>query len=473
MNVVFYSFTKRPNSTKQPNPSTGKNITCQLKEETSFLNPVLLISKDIVSGAFSPSLYNYVNIPYWQRYYYITDWNYQNGIWECSLAVDVMASFKSEIGNTSTYIVRSATEFDGDIIDTFYPATTQTAISRQQIWSDIYQTSVFDGCYIIGVINNSMWRFGAVTYYVLDNSQLSTLLSYLFSSNIYSNSNISEIGEGLYKSMFNPFQYIVSCMWFPYSPVKKTDSTVNITVGYWDSGVQGKLATTLIKEYGFKTGVPIAQHPQASSRGDYLNHAPYTTLTAYFPPFGEIPVDTSFLQYGNNNYLNGLIHVDFITGIADATFAITDGYGDKADVYKYFTQRQAQIGVPIQLAQVMSDYISSISSGISAVASGFTGNIAGVFSNIGNAIKESMPKVSSLGTNGSLLEVTEPALLVAEYRRLVDENRIEYGRPLCKIKKISTLSGFVQCGEDDNPFSATKTESEEINRNMKTGFFYE
>ena len=473
MNAIFYSFTKRPNSTKQPNPAQGKNITCQLKEETSFLNPTIIIGKDAVSGVFSPSLYNYVSIHYWQRYYYITDWSYLNGVWECQCQVDPLASFKSEIGNTSAYVIRSDAAFDGNIIDTFYPTTTETMITRQQIYSDIYQTSIYEGIFILGVINMSAYRYGSVTYYALNTTQLSALMNYLFSSNIYSNSNITEIGEGLYKSLFNPFQYIVSCMWFPYSPVKSSDQTVNIAVGYWDTGVQGRIATSLIKEYGIKTGIAIYQHPQSANRGVYLNHAPYTTVTAYIPPFGEIPVDTSYMQYGTNNFLYGLIHVDFVTGIADLTLSVTDGYGDNADPYKYFTMRTAQIGVPIQLSQVMSDYMASLSSGVSAVASGFTGNIAGVFQNIGNAIKEAMPKVSNLGTNGSLLEVTEPAILVCEYRRLVDEDRAQFGRPLCKVRTIKTLPGYIQVGEDDNSFSSTKSEAEEINRIMKNGFFYE
>lgn len=473
MNAIFYSFSKRPNSTKQPNPAQGKNISCQLKEETSFLNPTLIISRNVVSGEFTPSIWNYVSIPYWQRYYYITDWQYLNGVWECQCRVDPLASFRSEIGNTSAYVIRAAAASNGNITDTFYPATTEQAVTRQQISSDIYQTSLSEGVFVVGIINNTQYRYGAVAYYALTNGQLTSLLNYLFSGNIYQSSSITEIGEGLYKSLVNPFQYIVSCMWFPFLPKNLGSQQANILVGYWDSGITATVASTLIREFGFKTNLPIQQHPQASSRGAYLNHAPYTTITAYYPPFGEIPVDTSFMQYGANNYLYGKIHIDFVTGIADAYFSVTDGYGDNADPYKYFTMRTAQIGVPLQLSQITSDYVSAITSGIGAVASGFTGNIAGIFGNIGNAVKEAMPKLATMGSNGSLLEVTEPPVLVCEYRRLVDEDNTQFGRPLCAVRKISTLSGYIQCGEDDNPFTATQTESEEINRLMKNGFFYE
>lgn len=136
MTVVFYSFTKRPNSTKQP--TGGVSLTgVQIKEECSFTNPALKMSPTIMSGTFDPSLYNYCYIPSWHRYYYITDWKYLNGIWECYCQVDVLASFKTAIGATQSYIIRSASLYNGDIIDTFYPSTSVVAITKQQVSSDL------------------------------------------------------------------------------------------------------------------------------------------------------------------------------------------------------------------------------------------------------------------------------------------------------------------------------------------------
>jgi hypothetical protein len=135
--------------------------------------------------------------------------------------------------------------------------------------------------------------------------------------------------------------------------------------------------------------------------------------------------------------------------------------------------RTAQIGVPIQISQVMSDYVATISSGGAAIGSAFSGNIGGIFSNIISAVESAMPKVSSLGANGSLVEIIEPPYLIVEHMQVVDENIYEFGRPLCNTRQINQLFGFIQCGEDDHQFSATKTESEEINRNLKNGFFYE
>ena len=479
MNVTLYKFSKRLNSTAQPAPSSGTSFTCELKDETSFINPILKFRPDhLTSGLFSPSAYNYASIVYWQRYYYITDWKYINGLWECYLTVDVMASFKSEIGNTSAYIIRSASQYNGDISDSFYPATTVCGITKQQISSDIFHTTIPSGCFVVGVINKSQNtnKMGAVVYYALSGQDMGNLMNYLFSDSIYQQAGISsaEITDGLYKSLVDPFQYISSCMWFPVPTSTLGDTTETITVGYWNTNITATVVRYVTKEIGFKSNSPIARHPQIA-RGAYMDHAPYTKLTAYYPPFGEIPIDTTYLQYGANNYLYGKMFIDFITGLADCYITITNGYDTDttADPYKYMTMRSGQIGVPIQISQVLTDYLSTLQNGVGAISNLFTGNIGGVFNNIVSGVQNSMPKVSSLGANGSLIEIITPPYLVVEHYQVVDENRAEFGRPLCNTRTISTLSGYIQCGEDDHSFSGTKSENEEINRNLKNGFFYE
>lgn len=482
MQVFLFDINKKVNSTKQPLPSEGKTFSCELKEETSFLTPTLKFAPNtLTSGLFSPSAYNYAMIPYWQRYYYITDWTYRNGIWEASLSVDVLASFKTEIGETTTYIIRSASQYNGDILDTFYPATTVCGTTKQQFAYDfIYQTSISEGCFVVGIINSlNSAQFGAVTYYALTLTELSNMLQYLFSSNIYTSSSITEIGQGLYKSLFNPFQYIVSCMWLPWGAGTLGSTTTNIKVGYWDTGVTGILATTLFRQFGYYSGLPINLHPQWQSRGFYLNKEPYSKYTVFIPPFGQIPIDTAYLNHDyemqghEHNYLHGYFFCDCITGIVDLYLSITDGYGTLADNYKYFAMRTAQVGVPVQLAQVMTDYISTLGSSVGAITSGFTGNIAGIFTNIASAVESAMPKVSMMGSNGCISEVAEPPFIIAEHYQIVDENRAEFGRPLCNNRKINTLSGYIKCGEADHSFNATKTECEEINKYMSEGFFFE
>lgn len=469
MQIYLYKFNKRPNSTAQPLPTAGKAFTVQIKDECSFITPVLRFSPDnLVSGVFSPVAYNYVQIAYWQRFYYITDWQYINGAWEATLSVDVLASFKTEIGNTSAYVVRSASASDGSIIDNFYPAKTNVNITKVNVASTWYAVSPTGGTFVVGIISGKqLGRVGAIVYYALTSAELTSLMNYLFSNNIFNASSITEIGEGLFKSLFNPFDYIVSCTWFPFAASAFGSSVDEIKVGYYFTGVNGTIVTALAEKTYITATIP--DHPQIS-RGSFLNHAPFTRLTLYVPPFGSIPIDTNFIELGH--YLYSPVVIDHITGSATIRVSICED-SSHLNEYNVLTERSAMVGVPIQVSQVMPDYMATLASIGQSTASALTGNIAGAISGLVSAINSQMPKVSSLSANGSFIECIESPVLIAEHLQLTNENNTEYGRPLCQIKTISTLSGYIQCGEDDHSFSGTQTENEQINTYMKTGFFYE
>ena len=469
MNVYLYKFNKRPNSTAQPLPSAGKSFTVQIKDECSFITPVLRFTPDnLVSGVFSPVAYNYAQIAYWQRFYYITDWQYINGSWEATLSVDVLASFKAEIGNTSAYVVRAAGASDGSIIDTNYPAKTNYDIRKINVATTWYGVAPSGGSYILGCINyNNGGKVGAISYYALNSTQLAALLNYLFTDSIFYSSNISEIGVGLFKSMFNPFQYIVSCIWFPFAAASFGSASDNVKVGYWDTGVSATVVSALAQKTFVTATIP--DHPQLS-RGSYLNYEPYSRLTLYVPPFGSIPIDTNFRSLGN--YLYCAVFIDHITGQATIRVSICQD-SSHLDEYNVVTERSSMIGVPIQLAQLMPDYVQTLQSGINAVGNVASFNITGALSSLVSAVQSQMPKVSTLGSNGSYIEVLQYPVLTVEFLQLVNEDNTEFGRPLCQVKTISTLSGYIRCAEDDHAFSGTKTETDEINRFLKSGFFYE
>ena len=275
------------------------------------------------------------------------------------------------------------------------------------------------------------------------------------------------MGKGLYKSLFNPFQYIVSCLWFPFAVQAFGSTQTDVKVGYWSTGINGIMVSSLAEKTFVTATIP--NHPQVS-RGTYLNHAPYTRLTLYIPPFGSIPLDTNFREIGN--YLYSAVLVDHITGQATIRVSISPSSSNLSE-YNIMTEKSGMIGVPIQLAQIMPDYIGTVNSVGGTIGSILTGNIGGAISNVMSAIESQMPKVSTSGANGSFIETLQYPQLICEFLKLTDEDNTEFGRPLCAIRTINTLSGYVQCGEDDHSFTATKSEADDINRNLKQGFFYE
>ena len=470
MNInLFSNVTKRPNSTFQPADISKIQVAGELKEETSFLNPVIRFSPGIVSGVFSPNAYNYAQIPYWTRYYYITDWKFVNGCWEASMAVDVLASMKSQIAATSAYVVRAAAASTSSLSDGKYPAKTDVAISKVQLNSTWYNVAPSGGCYIVGVVNdNTSNKIGTLSYYALSVAQLGQLMQYLYSNSIYNASSIYEIGEGLWKSMFNPFQYILSCMWFPFPASDFGQTTENIKVGYWDTGISGVTVMTSLARIAYITGT-IPDHPQIS-RGSYLNHSPYTKITLYIPPFGSIPVNTNFLELGK--YLYCPVYIDHVTGIASIRISLCESSNAASDT-NIVAERNAQIGVPISLSQVQADYTDTISSAVGSLGSILTGNFVGGINGIMSAVESQMPTVTTIGANGCLIETIMPAYALVEHLKLVNEDNTEFGRPLCEVRTLGNLSGYIECGEEDHAFNCTSVERDQVNGYLKNGFFYE
>ena len=196
MIVNLYGFQKKKNSTAQPSISSATVLNnVELKDDTSVVNPVLLINQN-TSGMplpFDPSYFTYAYIPKFGRYYFITDVRWVSGLWELYLAVDVLASFKTAIGGTAAYIERCSYESNGNIIDNLYPAKTDVQITNATISTSWNNVAPSGGCYILGVVNNqSSGHIGAVTYYAMEASGLNLLLAFMYSSNIYQAGIITE-----------------------------------------------------------------------------------------------------------------------------------------------------------------------------------------------------------------------------------------------------------------------------------------
>ena len=472
MNVEFFNFSKKRNSTKQPSSGSGISYNnVELKTDCSIVAPVLQIAASSmpVATVAPVNTMTYCYIQKFNRYYFIEDWVYIPGMWEAHLVLDVLASHKTEIGSTSAYVERSASTSNGSVIDNLYPANTNFDIQYASLAFAYLNVAPSGGTYVVGIINSVANTAGAITYYAMNQTQLQSLLSYMFGNDIWNTSGITEVSQGLFKSMFNPMQYIVSCMWFPF-PVETFASGNNVTMylGYYNTGVSAKLVNSLAHK-AYITGT-IPAHPQANSRGDYLNYAPYTDVTLYIPPFGSIPIDTAFFRSGR--YLYCPYWVDHITG--EITIRVSLCTSSSLVETNVCAERSSRIGVNIQLSQVLADYSHTIQT----IQSGFSGGIAGIVAGaigatVQSALDSKFPSVSSSGSNGSYMESLLPGTIVAKHSRIVDEDNADLGRPLMEVKTINTLSGYIKCGEAHFASPCLAAERSQIEELMKSGFFYE
>lgn len=483
MNVYLFGFQKKRNSTKQPLLADGTRFSnVQLKEETSVLNPVLLFNPASAGmpNPFNPNFFTYAFIQNFNRFYFVSDWRWLNGIWECSLSVDVLASYKTSIGNTSAYVLRSASARDGNICDMLYPCKAGMTYNNDS-FSFPFSTT---GLYVVGIINKSANATdGAVTYYMMNASQLGQLKSFLLSDGFMSLAGMgsfTDIPQDFIKSYFDPMQYIVSCRFFPfdYDTVTGNAGAVDVTsieIGWWSMPLNTKrMPAGYYAQYSTSNPTPVTAgaHPQASSRGAYLNHAPYTERILIHPMFGTIPLDANKIDAGNEIRL--VLTVDYTTGEA---FLYVGNASKNITLYV----QTIMLATNVQLAQISQDAFSMARSAIDTVSSavtgavtgGLPGAIAGVASGILNTLEASQPILSSSGSNGNRAGYHAVIWLQSWYKPIVDEDNTDKGRPLCTVKTLNTLSGYILCSEAHADFSCYDAERSDIEGYLNSGFFYE
>ena len=144
MQVYFYTVTKKRNSTNIPTQATEKNQT--LKVDNTIINPVLAIQENYDSYVD----FNYFYIPKFKRYYYITNVDFSNNIAYITGAVDSLASYKNDILNSTLYIIRSQSYWNGNIMDSLYPTDSKPTYKTVDFTSP-FMTSAYkeQGSYII------------------------------------------------------------------------------------------------------------------------------------------------------------------------------------------------------------------------------------------------------------------------------------------------------------------------------------
>lgn len=481
--VNFWGFDKKANSTARPATNPIASYQCDVVDGSGLLNPTIKLHTNFTS----PIGHTYAYIPDWQRYYFIRGWRYDKGLWWADLTVDVLATYKPWIGDHTGYVLRSSAAWDGNIKDTFYPTKTNISQSVKIInlqWAD----QLSDGRYVVGIVSGGTSNTGSVNYYVMTSAQFNT-----FCNAIYNNDqdwmdslNITDISTELLKVLFNPMEYVVSVMWYPFTVPAIGQQLTSIPLGWWQVPAGGQLLYSEAITF-FDYTVTPDQHPQAATRGAYLNTAPYTTLTLDFQPFGYIPLDSSLIM-GNAITLN--VYVDYISGTACLHITCNNG---STIIYSAATQ----VGVPIQITGRQPNIASMIAGGVSAAVSamqtqqapGLLGDLQHVarglttgmglpsigetVGGIASAASTGLKRLASVGSNGSRAQILEEAYLVQDFMLLTDEDNAMFGRPLYSMRKISTIPGFIQLGDADISISCMDEERSMIYQFLKTGFFYE
>lgn len=462
-NVYLYTFSKRDNSTKQPSQSGAVSFSCILKSGSGMMKP--LLSFDFGKTA-DPSQYNYAYIPDFGRYYFIEEWFFDRALWTASLKIDVLATYKTEIGAASLYVLRAAAQHDGDIIDTLYPAKSGCSFAHTTItnpwWNDM--------CWVVGTVSRA-GNMGSMAYYAMSTAEIQTMCRNLLDDTVTETNGFdwADASQALQLSLVDPLQYVKSCMALPVALSDITGALSAVYAFNWDTGATGYRlyqAPYVDKTFTFT----IQKHPDTNSRGNYVNSAPFTNISLTMPPWGTFDIDTSVTC--NASSLTADVRLDPITGKAVLKITCNGTVLNRVE---------SQLGVPISLSSVTRDYIGAASGLAGAVGGavagaglgGVGGAIIGAAAGIGNAAGSIMPRASTVGSTGGFGCSMGALKLDHQFFRPINDDNTHNGRPLCQVKQINTLSGYMMIQDGDVAITGTSAEDQAIRNYLESGFYYE
>lgn len=466
MNVSFSTFSKKLNSTARS--SGGTTYNCRLKKGSSKLQPFIELA------ASDPTAFNYAYIPNYGRYYYVDNWTFDGGLWAADLTVDVLASFKDAIGGASLYILRSSAEYDEKVLDTMYPAKEGGTATHATLTKP-FTTDYASGSYVVGVISPSA-ASGAVAYYVLSYSQMASLRAFMMGTGAAAlpswtddwNTEFPQLTGEAIRAMINPFQYVASCMWLPFSMYAGGGAAMDF--GYWQSGLS---FPTMSASVWFNQQQVAVPQNFVGAADEWRRQAPFASYQISYPPFGTFDLDPSFMA--QEAQLDVVVSVDPVTGGGKLRI-------DGASTRHVYVDVAAQVGVPVQLAQMSTDAIGAAGTYANSVASiagnALSGNIVGAvasaISGIGDTARATLPTVSTAGSNGGVGALRGPAEFQCYFRDVVDYAPDLLGRPLCKTRTPAALSGYMVAQSGSCVSSgATREEKEQIRAYLEGGFYYE
>ena len=454
--IKLYTFSKHENSTKQP--TGGTELSCNIKTPSSLISPVAEFSL-----ASNPIAYNYAYISEFNRYYFITDWTFNRGLWIASMVCDVLATYKSAIGGTSLFVLRSSASFNTYVRDNMYPVTGEFSETLENKGPLITASNPFTaGRYVVSVVGKNT---GTSTLYEFTPSNFVAFLNKIMT--VIDGFSPSDVLQALDNLLFQPMDYINSCMWFPNSFTGDT-SQGSAWVGWYDTGISAKQITnpTAIAESSYL--FDIVKHPQ-ETRGKYLDLNPYSHYMLYYEPFGVINIDSSLLM--NSTKLETLVTVDAMTGEAELRV--------RNDANDILASVKAQWGVSLNLkgntANLGNNPVSSLAGMVGMITGGSEGATLGHLASTGiGAITGAMTgTVSNIGSTSGIMCFTRARTFVSRFYKITDEDNTNNGRPLCEIHTPSSLTGFMQVQKGEVEISGTQEEANQIRRWLESGFYYE
>lgn len=479
--VTLYQFTKRKNSTLQPTQLQGTDLNCELKQPTSYKNPVFLFH---VEDGFE---WNYLKWDSW--YYFITDVvSVRNDIFEVHCALDVLATYKTEIGNTSAFVAYD-TAANTEIVDTRLSQKT-TASVQSNMDRFAYGGLTPSYCVVLGIVGGKDENGrGDTGLFALEPSEVPKLFDSL-TDWIETDLEIEEPpgGWGNLRQLEESLRYLTkgiytlihqfiatgkapdcikSAVWLPCSPEDFFGTWEDIYLGQYNTGIQGRCISIYTWN---QRDVTLAIPWQAN---DWRRNAPYHHIYVYIEGVGLVEIPPNEIINDTSLWITAEMSP---TGAMQ--YEINAGGAENARV---ITRLTGQVGGSFMVGSSNINPVTAMAGSMGAVlgvaggaAMGGAAMLGGAGSIVG-AMTAMQPLPHSVGSGGGFLTNHTVSVISVFHDTTVSPDSVSgaIGTPTMAVKTISSCSGFVQTKEASVRASCYDDVRREINALMDGGFFYE
>ena len=512
IDIYFYNFTKRLNSTAVPT-GTGVKFECSFKENTSILTPTLKLRLS------SKPDYNYFKFD--NRFYWITDIiSLNNNLWQITGRVDVLATFRSHIQNTTAFVLYDSTA-NTQLPDTRLAVKTDCEAftsTASMPWN--FSSGVGTYCIAVtGIKDSYSWNDGAInsstdtragtgvytipyssleqigfdvadittdinTFYqewftdcathraLLDPSQASDFFEYI--GNAVSG-GMQIIADGLMYSLKfwkiiaenvfgggNALENVKACYWLPFEVPGTATSSVSkpLSLGTYKDYITGlrRIDDAIITSVWIDVDIPW-------QFTDWRNVS-CTEVMLYIPMIGCVNIPSDVVK--GNNTIQVRLALNLFSGAMSAEVrcdgASLGTYGSNVSMPYLIGDSNANIASITNTVTnaVSQNYIGAVTNGLSSLNAMAT-SVGGIGGGSGSGLTNTIVCICRVHDTSQ-----EPADLIGTI-----------GTPTNQLKTLSG-SGYCQCmGAQLNcsniatePYP-TRTEIEEVNTYLNTGVYLE
>ena len=476
MKIRFYQFSKRNRSTKQPASNASYNeVEVALKDGTSVVHPVLILQ------TFNAAAYNYFYIPSWNRYYFITDANFIEYMWEVAGTEDYLASYKTAIGTTSCNILY-ASGSTKNIADSRIPVKAE--VLKGHTYNAISGMIITEGngAVILGITGKG--SFGA--YLLQDSNEISEVLDGIDSWSSFITDNWTFTKQLFYGGSAS--ENLRSALAIPLviggSDVS-SGSAEQINLGSYPcedangNAINGYRITKPIIKYTGTIDIPWQST-------DWKKIAAYTDIALYIPFIGILSMPTTELMEDSSltvlfavNVTSGDISVEVYgttsqrkVAVASGNCAMPTAYGSTGiDTSKLTSAVATGAGTLVAISAAAASGGASlavqaaIGAGVASAAMQTMqalGGSSGGSGGLGGGSNQGLDKVMHCFVTQKVLSDTQ-----TNFNPLM-------GKPFMGVSTPSAFSGYIQTdGFQFESIQAYSSEKDAINQLMDSGIYYE